>query len=134
MTTGAIIGPLLKPSSISKGKLKAGCLKLIRQLIEYDVPTPWKKHCPSPLLIAVIDLEHDEEPHIIFETLNARGEALTQSDLVKNTVMYQAGVVDEADAARRLWGMFDSDEWWRKATGESRLGRIQLDRLLNHWM
>ena len=85
------------------------------------------------LLIAVIDLDHDEEPHIIFETLNARGEELKQSDLVKNTVMYEAGVVDEADAAERLWGMFE-DEWWRASSSESRLDRIQLDRLLNHWM
>ena len=85
------------------------------------------------LLIAVIDLEEDEEPHIIFETLNARGEALTQSDLVKNTVMYQAGVVDEADEAQRLWGMFE-DGWWRRSSQDSRLDRIQLDRLLNHWM
>ncbi len=85
------------------------------------------------LLIAVIDLEDDEEPHIIFETLNARGEELKQSDLVKNTVMYEAGVVDEADAAERLWGMFE-DEWWRESSSEGRLDRIQLDRLLNHWM
>ena len=85
------------------------------------------------LLIAVIDLEVDEEPHIIFETLNARGEVLTQSDLVKNTVMYEAGVVDEADAAERLWGMFE-DTWWRESSSEGRLERIQLDRLLNHWM
>ena len=83
--------------------------------------------------IAVIDLDEDERPHIIFETLNARGEPLKQSDLVKNTVMYEADVVDEAHEAERLWGMFE-DEWWRKHTGESRLDRIQLDRYLNHWM
>ncbi len=85
------------------------------------------------LLIAVIDLDDDEEPHIIFETLNARGETLRQSDLVKNTVMYEARVVDEADAAQRLWGMFE-DEWWRKNASDARLDRIELDRLLNHWM
>ncbi len=85
------------------------------------------------LLIAVIDLDDDEEPHIIFETLNARGETLRQSDLVKNTVMYEAGVVDEADKARQLWGMFE-DEWWRGNASDPRVDRIQLDRLLNHWM
>ena len=85
------------------------------------------------LLTAVIDLDDDEEPHIIFETLNARGETLRQSDLVKNTVMYEANVIDDANAAQRLWGMFE-DEWWRESASDSRVDRIQLDRLLNHWM
>lgn len=82
--------------------------------------------------IAVIDLDEDEEPHIIFETLNARGEPLQQSDLIKNTIMYEANVVDDADVARDLWGMFD-DEWWRKSTGETQK-RMHIDRFLNFWM
>ena len=85
------------------------------------------------LLIAVIDLDDDEEPHIIFETLNARGETLRQSDLVKNTVMYEARVVDDAEKALQLWGIFE-DEWWREKASDPRVDRIQLDRLLNHWM
>ena len=85
------------------------------------------------LQIAVIDLDEDEEPHVIFETLNTRGEPLKQSDLVKNTVMYEADVVDEAKEADRLWGMFE-DEWWRRSTGERGLDRINVDRFLNQWM
>ena len=85
------------------------------------------------LNIAAIDLDEDEQPHVIFETLNARGEPLRQSDLVKNTVMYEAGVVDDAVRARELWGMFE-DEWWRGATKEGRITRIHLDRFLNYWM
>ena len=61
------------------------------------------------LLIAAIDLDAEEKPHIIFETLNARAERLKESDLIKNTVMYEADVID--DVARELWGMFDG---WRK--------------------
>ena len=79
--------------------------------------------------IAVIDLDEDEEPHIIFETLNARGEPLEQSDLIKNTVMYEANVVDDAHKARDLWGMFE-DEWWR----EEKQKRMHIDRFLNFWM
>ena len=82
--------------------------------------------------IAVIDLDEDEEPHNIFETLNARGEPLEQSDLIKNTIMYEANVVDDARLARNLWGMFD-DEWWRKSTGETQK-RMHIDRFLNFWM
>ena len=84
------------------------------------------------LEIAVIDLDEDEKPHIIFETLNARGEPLEQSDLIKNTIMYEADVVDDASKARDLWGMFD-DEWWRKDTSETQK-RMQIDRFLNCWM
>ena len=84
------------------------------------------------LEIAVIDLDEDEKPHIIFETLNARGEPLEQSDLIKNTIMYEADVVDDASKARDLWGMFD-DDWWRKATSE-KPKRMQIDRFLNYWM
>ena len=91
-----------------------------------------EKALKKGLEIAVIDLDADEKPHIIFETLNARGEPLKQSDLVKNTVMYEANVIDDAVTAGELWGMFE-DTWWRESTGETR-DRIQLDRFLNHWM
>lgn len=82
---------------------------------------------------AAIDLDEDEEPHIIFETLNARGEPLKQSDLIKNTVMYKAEVVDDPDKAKKLWGMFEN-AWWRATTKEKRVNRIHLDRFLNYWM
>lgn len=85
------------------------------------------------LKIAVIDLDQGEKPHVIFETLNARGEPLKQSDLIKNIVMYEANVIDEANRARELWGMFDQ-EWWRQETKEGRLKRIHIDRFLNYWM
>ena len=84
------------------------------------------------LQMAAIDLEEDEQPHIIFETLNARGEPLRQSDLVKNTVMYEAGVTDDREKGDRIWGMF-TDPWWREDT-KDRLDRIHLDRFLNYWM
>lgn len=84
-------------------------------------------------LLAAIDVETDERPHIIFETLNARGEPLKQSDLVKNTVMYEANVTDDAEKATKLWGLFN-DDWWREATHEGRLSRIHIDRFLNYWI
>ena len=83
--------------------------------------------------LAAIDLNQDDKPHLIFETLNTRGEQLKQSDLVKNTVMYEANVTDDAQMAEELWGMFDA-EWWRERTSESRLSRIHIDRFLHYWM
>ena len=82
------------------------------------------------LQIAVIDLDEDEKPHIVFETLNARGEPLKQSDLIKNTVMYEADVIDDAEKAKELWGMFN-EKWWREDSGESGSNRVHIDRFLN---
>ena len=86
------------------------------------------------LKIAVIDLDEDEKPHVIFETLNARGEPLKQSDLIKNIVMYEANVIDDDEQAKKLWGFFDH-EWWQQDSKESRSSpTIHIDRFLRYWM
>ena len=86
------------------------------------------------LQVAAIDLDDGEKPHRIFEILNTRGEPLKQSDHVKNTVMYEADVVDDRSKAGELWGMFDRSDWWHQDTKEARLDRIHLDRFLNYWV
>ena len=42
------------------------------------------------LELVVIDLLSSDDPHIIFETLNARGTPLRQSDLMKNMILHEA--------------------------------------------
>lgn len=86
------------------------------------------------LQLATVDLDEDEKPHFIFSVLNARAEPLKESDHIKNTVMYEANVVDDAAKATELWGLFDRNEWWRDSTNEGRYSRIHLDRFLNYWV
>ena len=86
------------------------------------------------LQLATVDLDEGERPHFIFSVLNARAEPLKESDHIKNTVMYQANVVDDAAKAKELWGLFDRNEWWRGSTYEGRYSRIHLDRFLNYWV
>ena len=86
------------------------------------------------LQLATVDLDQGERPHFIFSVLNARAEPLKESDHIKNTVMYEANVVDDAAKATELWGLFDRNEWWRGSTKEGRLSRIHLDRFLNYWV
>ena len=93
-----------------------------------------EKTLTEKLQLAAIDLDEAEKPHFIFGVLNTRAEPLKQSDHVKNTVMYEANVVDDALKANELWGMFDRDDWWREDTKEGRLSRIHLDRFLNYWV
>lgn len=94
------------------------------------------EHAVTSLLeVVVIDLDPTEDPHLIFETLNARGTPLLQSDLVKNMVLFEAektGAASDSDDADRLWGF--TDRWWRKEIRQGRLHRPRIDVFLNYWM
>lgn len=89
------------------------------------------------LSIVVIDLGDSDDPHVIFETLNARGTPLLQSDMVKNKILYDAGVAvsddgSEASVAARIWP-FDQD-WWAADVGRGLQRRPRIDVYLNHWL
>ena len=83
------------------------------------------------LQLVVIDLAPNEEPHVIFETLNARGTPLLQSDLVKNLLLFEAGQAESADTSE-IWG-FDT-EWWNEEVFQGRLLRPRVDAFLNFWL
>ena len=94
----------------------------------------------TKLEIVVIDLESSDDPHIIFETLNARGTPLLQSDMVKNKILHDAEIsfADEDDgeataAAAQIWS-FDQDDWWSIETGRGLQRRPRVDVYLNHWL
>ena len=82
----------------------------------------------SMLQMVVIDLSPQDDPNLIFETLNARGTPLEQSDLIKNFVLAQ-----ERDRKADTWGDLD-EPWWREEVGQGRLFRPRLDMLLNYWL
>ena len=80
------------------------------------------------LQMVVIDLSPQDDPNLIFETLNARGTRLEQSDLIKNFVLTREG-----DQHVDIWGNLD-DGWWRMEVRQGRLLRPRLDMLLNYWL
>ncbi len=89
----------------------------------------------SLLELVVIDLSQDDDPHLIFETLNARGTALLQSDLIKNMVIYEAGrpgMPGSTAAEDDLWRF--STDWWRAEIRQGRLTRPRVDVFLNYWL
>ena len=83
------------------------------------------------LQMVVIDLDFDEDPNVIFETLNARGTPLEQSDLIKNFVLSQHPTT--GDGGGDLWEDLDN-QWWRVEVRQGRLYRPRLDMLFNHWL
>ena len=88
------------------------------------------------LELVVIDLGIDDEPHIIFETLNARGTPLLQSDLIKNMILHEADKEDyessNATESSDLW--IFNDDWWRSEVGRGRNREPRIDIFLNYWL
>ena len=82
----------------------------------------------SMLQMVVIDLGPQDDPNLIFETLNARGTPLEQSDLIKNFVLSK-----EQHREGDIWGNLD-DAWWRMEARQGRLFRPRLDMLFNYWL
>ena len=83
------------------------------------------------LRVVVINLDYTENPNVIFETLNARGTPLLESDLIKNFVLYRSS--EEGNGTVDIWE--DMGElWWRKEVSQGRLRRPRLDMLFNHWL
>lgn len=93
-----------------------------------------------------LQLEEDDDPQIVFETLNARGEPLTPSDLIRNYVFLRAArngePVDELYNAH--WRRFDelvdqstakgTDKFWRREERQGRLKSNRLDLFFYHYM
>ena len=78
------------------------------------------------LQMVVIDLGPEDDPHVIFETLNARGTPLLESDLIKNFVSSKSG-------QDHIWDDLD-DDWWRQEIRQGRLQRPRIDALLDYWL
>lgn len=85
--------------------------------------------------IVRIDLEPNDNAQLIFETLNGRGERLTDADLIRNALFRQADY-EQADTDalyNRYWKPFDGERWTARVTH----GRHQKDRLslfLTQWL
>ena len=91
------------------------------------------------LEIVVIDLGDSDDPHIIFETMNARGTPLLQSDMIKNKILHDAKIDLGYDDTKRsskeiqLWP-FSEDVWWASEVGRGLQRRPRIDVFINHWL
>lgn len=82
------------------------------------------------LRLVVIDLDDNDDPHVIFETLNARGTPLLPSDLIKN---YLHRSSEQPILIQRNWKQF-GNRWWKKEIGQGRLLRPRVDVFINYWL
>lgn len=96
--------------------------------------------------VMALHLEGEDDPQIIFETLNARGAQLFPSDLVRNFVFLQAvRKREDVDVLyNEYWKEFDErladrgqakgDRFWKQEERQGRLKNSRLDLLLYHYV
>ena len=88
------------------------------------------------LRVVGIYLDAHEEEHKIFETLNARGEPLTEWDKIKNFMLYKAddaNGVNQDDFFDRYLDCFD-ERWWRENVGRGVGIRPRSDVFADYWL
>jgi len=96
--------------------------------------------------IMALELEEEDDPQIIFETLNARGAPLAPSDLIRNFIFLKATRNGEAVDAlyENYWRNFDDKQdagvghrgakFWKLEERQGRLKNTRLDLLLYHYV
>jgi hypothetical protein len=55
------------------------------------------------LSLVSIVLDHDDNPHLIFESLNYKGEPLTQGDLIRNYFLMRVPASEQEELFQRCW-------------------------------
>lgn len=92
------------------------------------------------LEVVLVELERDDDPQVIFESLNGRGEPLLPSDLIRNFVFLEAGKQhrDLGELHKKYWAEFDDSgqrgKFWQEETRQGRLRRPRLDLFFFHFL
>lgn len=87
------------------------------------------------LNVVAIELAASDDSFVIFETLNARGTPLNQSDLVKNFVLQRATQASlNADALHASTWLALETPSWRDEVVQGRIRRPRLDQFINYWL
>lgn len=92
--------------------------------------------------LVAIELEAEDDPQVIFETLNARGVPLEPSDLIRNFVFLYGMRHGESvtELYDRWWKDFDeateatTGKFWKAKERQGRLMRSRLDLFLFHYV
>ncbi|MGE5156156.1 MAG: DUF262 domain-containing protein [Betaproteobacteria bacterium] len=87
------------------------------------------------LRLVVLDLDQDDNPQVIFESLNGRGMPLQISDLVRNHFFYLADVrkIDAGRLYDEHWLRFE-DGFWRDDINKGPRGGTRLDAFLAYFL
>lgn len=89
----------------------------------------------NALQVVVIDLDPDDDPQVIFETLNVRGEPLLPADLLRNFIFLRASRQGEPQELlyNEYWRRFD-DPFWHYEVRQGRLYHPRSNLFMQHFL
>ena len=97
------------------------------------------KSITTRLEVVLVELDDDDDPQVIFESLNGRGQPLLPSDLIRNFVFLEANrqQLSAEGLYEQYWQEFDSSAnsaFWRRDTRQGRLSRPRIDLFFFHFL
>lgn len=123
----------------------------VRAYVTGDGPDPTERFSSlfraltQQIQLVSVELEDQDDPQVIFETLNARGEPLLASDLLRNFIFVRAdrSGEDYRSLYRTYWLSFDTlkmegekkqEFFWKVKERQGRLLRPRLDLFMQHFL
>jgi uncharacterized protein with ParB-like and HNH nuclease domain len=98
---------------VIKGEVIANATSRVTKAYEWFHKKLSSRGCPDyeklagvilrRLSLVSIVLDHDDNPHLIFESLNYKGEPLTQGDLIRNYFLMRIPVSEQENLFKRSW-------------------------------
>jgi uncharacterized protein with ParB-like and HNH nuclease domain len=82
--------------------------------------------------VVFIDLNHDESPYKIFESLNAKGKPLSQADVVRNYIAMKLPTRQQEAVFKDHWEKIEHLLQEKRMVGKSRIG--ELTAFLRHYL
>lgn len=82
--------------------------------------------------VVFIDLNRDENPYQIFESLNGKGKPLSQADLVRNYIAMRLSPKNQERVFHGHWAVIEDKLRDQRIVGRSRMG--ELTAFLRHYM
>ena len=97
------------------------------------------------MTVMLLSLGEADDPQVIFETLNARGEPLLASDLIRNFVFLYATKkgLNQNQLYSKYWNTFDSNEiidgispskYWREQERQGRINHPRIDIFIYNYL
>lgn len=86
----------------------------------------------NSLQVVFINLNDNERPYQIFESLNAKGKPLTQADLVRNYIAMKLPEPRQPEVFEKHWSKIEEMLQEKRVVGRSRLG--ELTAFLRHYL